>query len=66
MSTWTARVTPGIAAAGVMLAFNWWMQRPRTEARMIRSGFTVPGLARLRRAIDNGTDDEMLWHCMCE
>ena len=66
MSTWTARVTPGIAAAGVMLAFNWWMQRPRTDVPMRRSGFTVPGLERLRRPKENSTYTEMNWHCMCD
>jgi hypothetical protein len=66
MSTWTARVTPGVAAAGVMLAFNWWMQRPRTDVRMRRSGFTVPGLERLRRAKENSTDAEIHWQCMCD
>jgi hypothetical protein len=61
MSIWSGLVGPGVVAAAVTLAFNWWIQRPRTDLRMIRSGFTVTDLERLKRAKEKASDTALQW-----
>lgn len=62
MSLWTTVlttvVTPGVVAAGITLATNWWLQRPRPDLRMIRSYQSVDDLMRLDRAERWSTDLE--------
>lgn len=52
MSWWSSAFAPGVIAAGVTLAANWWLQRPRADLRMVRTYESAEDLERLLRAND--------------
>ncbi len=63
MSWLSSVLTPGVVAAGVTLATNWWLLRPRADLRMAVGTQTVEDADRLLRANDGSASwgDHLNW-----